>query len=438
MAGSFQTVKGFRDFYPEQMALRNYLADAWRRVSIRNGFVEYEAAMLEYLDLFRVKSGEGIVSELFSLVDRGGRELAIAPEITPSLARMINARIGGLPRPIKWFSIPHLCRAENPQKGRGREFYQWNVDVVGSDEALADAECIFTLADLLAEVGLTPADAAVCLSSRALLTAGLAAVGIAPEKHEAMLPILDKRDKVTPEAFEEMAVKAGLDERQIDRLRRFQDAATLDEAVAHLEATDAVAAARAALEEVLAILRAMGAGEFVRLDLHVVRGLAYYTGVVYEAFDADRSLRALAGGGRYDNLLELLGGPRVGATGFGMGDIVLGILLAEKGKLPDFAERCDCLVIDAGEGMFDDVLAIVAELRRAGLSAGFSYKRQAMGKQLRAAVGRGASAAVIVGQELRDSGEVVVKNLATGEQRRVPRASLAKELLSRSQGPGAD
>ena len=429
MASGFQTVKGFRDFYPEQMALRNYLNDAWRRVSIRNGFVEYEAAMLEYLDLFRVKSGEGIVSELFSLVDRGGRELAIAPEITPSLARMINARIGGLPRPIKWFSVPHLCRAENPQKGRGREFYQWNVDVVGSDEALADAECIFTLVDLLAEVGLAPADATVCLSSRALLTAALAAVGVPAEKHEGVLPILDKRDKVPPAAFEEMAVKAGLDARQIDRLRRFQDAATLDEAVAQLEPTDAVAAARAAMEEVLGLLRAMGAGDFVRLDLHVVRGLAYYTGVVYEVFDTQRSLRALAGGGRYDNLLELLGGPKIGATGFGMGDIVLGILLAEKVKLPDFAERCDCFVIDAGEGMFDDTLAIVAELRRAGLSAAFSYKRQAMGKQLRAAGQRGASAAIIVGQELRDSGEVVVKDLATGEQRRVSRPSLAKELL---------
>jgi histidyl-tRNA synthetase len=433
MAGSFQTVKGFRDFYPEQMALRNYIADAWRRVSIRNGFVEYEAAMLEYLDLFRVKSGEGIVSELFSLVDRGGRELAIAPEITPSLARMINARIGGLPRPIKWFSIPHLCRAENPQKGRGREFYQWNVDVVGSDEPLADAECIFTLVDLLAELGLSPSDAAVCLSSRALLTAALSAVGVPGEKHEEVLPILDKRDKVSAEAFEEMAVKAGLDARQIDRLRRFQDSATLDEALAHVEQTDAIAAARAALEEVLKLLAAMGAGQFVKLDLHVVRGLAYYTGVVYEAFDAERSLRALAGGGRYDNLLELLGGPKVGATGFGMGDIVLGILLAQKGKLPDFAERCDVFVIDAWEGMFEEALGIVAELRRAGVAVSFSYKRQALAKQLRAAGQRGAAVALIVGQELRDSGEVVVKDLGTGQQRNLPRAALAGELLRKRQ-----
>ena len=428
MAASFQNVKGFRDFYPESMALRNYLADAWRRVSIRNGFVEYEAAMLEYLDLFRIKSGQEIVSQLFSLVDRGGRELAIAPEITPSLARMINARIGALPRPIKWFSIPHLCRAENPQKGRGREFYQWNVDVVGSDEPLADAECIFTLIDLLAELGLSPADAVVCLSSRSLLTAALSAVGVSPERHEAMLPILDKRDKVPPEAFSEMAAKAGLSAEQIQRLGRFQDSPTLEEAVRHVEPTEAVAAARAALEAVLGTLAAMGAGDYARLDLHVVRGLAYYTGVVYEAFDAERSLRALAGGGRYDNLLELLGGPRIGATGFGMGDIVLGILLAEKGKLPEFREPCDCFVIDAGEGMMSDALGIVAELRRAGLAAGFSYKRQALTKQLRAAGQRGAKFAIIVGQELAQSGEVVVKDLASGDQRRVRRGRLAQEL----------
>ncbi len=429
MASSFQTVKGFRDFYPDQMALRNYLADTWRKVSIRNGFVEYEAAMLEYLDLFRVKSGEGIVSELFSLTDRGGRELAIAPEITPSLARMINARIGGLPRPIKWFSIPHLCRAENPQKGRGREFYQWNVDVVGSDEALADAECIFTLADCLYELGLKPSDATVNISSRALLAAGLEAVGVAAERHENVLPILDKRDKVKPEAFIEMAQKAGLNDEQISRLTRFQDAATLDEAVAQLPHTEAVAAARASMEGVMKILSAMGAGEYVKLDLHVVRGLAYYTGVVYEAFDADRALRALAGGGRYDNLLELLGGPKIGATGFGMGDIVLGILLAEKGKLPDFTEKCDYFVIDADAAMLDEVLAIAAELRRAGFTSGFSYKRQALGKQLRAASQKGAKAAIIVGQELKEGGLIVLKDMVTGDQRQVKRIELVKELL---------
>jgi histidyl-tRNA synthetase len=341
---------------------------------------------------------------------------------------MVNAKVSSLPRPIKWFCVPHVCRAENPQRGRGREFFQWNADVVGSDEPLADAECVFTLVDLLAEVGLSPGDAKVHLASRALLVAALAAIGVPADKVAAILPILDKRDKLPPEAFQETCVKAGLNADQIGRISRFQDAPTLDEAVGQVGATDAVLAAKQDIAQVMRVLAAMGAGEYCRLDLRVVRGLAYYTGVVYEAFDAERSLRALAGGGRYDNLLEALGGPKLGATGFGMGDIVLGILLAEKGKLPDLTERCDCFVIDAGEGMFDAALGIVAELRRAGISTGFSYKRQAVAKQFKAASQRGAAKAVVVGEELTQANEVVVKDLAAGEQRRVRRDQLIKEL----------
>ncbi|NLF31458.1 MAG: histidine--tRNA ligase [Planctomycetes bacterium] len=424
----FSSVKGFRDFYPEDMVVRNLIADAWRRVSLRNGFVEYEGPMLEYLDLFRVKSGDEIVSQLFSLTDRGGRELAIRPEQTPTLARMVNARINALPRPIKWFSIPWVCRAENPQRGRGREFFQWNVDVIGSDAALADAECIFTLADLLAELGLAPSEAQVFLSSRSLITAALSAVGVETSRHAALLPILDKRDKVPAEAFEEMCAKEGLAAGQIASISAFQDAATLEEAAARLGPSDTVAAECAKLAEVMGILDRMGAGDYCRLDLHVVRGLAYYTGVVYEAFDTDRSLRALAGGGRYDNLLETLGGPTLGATGFGMGDIVLGILLAERGKLPSTAESCDCYVIDAAESLFDAALGVVAELRRAGLRTNLSYKRQNLGKQLKAAARSGAAVAVIVGEELTEAGEVTIKTLATGDQRRVRRADLVAEL----------
>ncbi len=431
---SIKSVKGFRDFYPEQMAAHNYVCDAWRRVSRRNGFAEYGGPILEYLDLFRVKSGEEIVGQLFSLTDRGGRELAIRPEITPTLARMVNAKIHSLPRPVKWFSMPRLCRAENPQKGRGREFYQWNVDVLGSDEAIADAECIFTLIDLLAEVGLSPAEVTVSLSSRSLIAAALAAVGVPAESREAMLPILDKRSKLAPEAFEQMCVGVGLTAEQIERVGRFQDATTLKDALARAGGGEAVAAECEKLAEVMRILSAMGADPYCRLDLHVVRGLAYYTGVVYEVSDAAGSLRALAGGGRYDNLLEVLGGPRVGATGFGMGDMVLGILLAELGKLPDLGERCDNFVIDADGALFDVVLGIVAELRRAGLSAGFSYKRQGLGKQIKTANRHRAGRAIIVGDEWTRSQQLVVKDLASGEQQEVPHA----ELVGRLRGQGSD
>jgi len=418
----FQSVKGFRDFYPEQMALRNYVTDAWRRVSLRNGFAEYDGPILEYLDLYRVKSGDEIVSQLFSLTDRGGRELALRPETTPTLARMINAKINSLARPIKWFSISDVFRAENPQKGRGREFAQWNVDVVGSDDALADAECIFTMIDLLAELGLSAAEARVLISSRSLIAAALSAVGVDASDHPAMLTILDKRDKVPHEAFAQMCSGVGLSADQIDSISRFQDCTTLEEIAGRLDGDDAIEAECAKLGEVLRLLSSMGAAEYCRLDLHIVRGLAYYTGVVYEAFDADRSLRALAGGGRYDNLLTMLGGPPIGAAGFGMGDMVLGILLAESGKLPDLADGCDCFVIDAASEHFDAAIGVLARLRRAGVSTSLSYRRQNLGKQLKAAAQKGAKFAVIVGDEFAEAGDLVVKDLATGDQRRLPLA----------------
>lgn len=429
---AFKTVKGFRDLYPEHTAARNFLVDAWRRVSIRNGFVEFAAPVVEYLDLYKAKSGEGIVSELFSLTDRGGRELALMPELTPSLARMVNAKINTLPRPIKWFSIPQCFRAENPQKGRGREFLQWNVDLIGSDEPVADAECIFTLIDLLAEVGLTPADATVRLSSRSLLTAALSAMGIAPDGHAETLVLLDKREKLSAEAFEEAAAKAGLTTEQIQQIGQFQDIDNLDELRSRCSRFDseAVLAELDSLTQVFELLETMGAAEFARLDLHVVRGLAYYTGVVYEVHDAGGALRALAGGGRYDNLLEALGGPQVGATGFGMGDMVVSILLAEKGLLPDAPVGCDCFVIDAGDDLFDPALAIAAELRRAGVGASFSYKRQNVGKQLKQASQRQARAAVIVGAELAESNQLAVKDLASGEQSLVGRDQLIEHLRS--------
>ena len=418
---AFQSVKGTRDFYPDVMRLRNWIVDTWRAVSLRNGFEEYDAPIFEYLDLFTAKSGQEIAEQLFSLTDRGGRELAIRAEITPSLARMVNARIHTLPRPIKWFSVPRVCRAERPQRGRLREFFQWNVDVIGSDDVLADAECIFVAADFLREVGLSGDDVKVHIGSRPLTVAVLTAVGVAETAHDGVLAVLDKRPKVSDEEFAKLAGEAGLDAGQIDRIREFQDcgdvaalasvAGSLDGAAEHIEA----------LRRLLAYLDAMGAGEFCRLDLRIVRGLAYYTGVVYEIFDSGQTLRAVAGGGRYDNLLEVLGGPRVGGTGFGMGDVVLGILLEDKGKVPESVRSgsLDFFVIDAAEGLRDEVIRLVGALRSRGVSADFSYRGQATGKQLKQANRRGAKAAVIVGPD-----GLAVKSLVTGEQADVERGEL--------------
>ena len=412
-----QAVKGTRDFYPDQMRLRNWICQAWRTVSLRNGFEEYDAPIFEYLDLFTAKSGQEIAEQLFSLTDRGGRSLAIRPEITPSLARMVNAKINSLPRPIKWFSIPRVCRAENPQKGRLREFFQWNVDVIGSQDVLADAECIFVCADFLRQVGLEPADVQVRIGSRPLTVAALGKLGIGPDRSGTILPVLDKRPRTDPDEFERLAGQAGLNDSQIQAITRFQDCPTIEAVQEALSGCEGIEGPIEELNRLMETLAALGAADYCRLDMRIVRGLAYYTGIVYEVFDSQQSLRAVGGGGRYDNLLEVLGGPEVPATGFGMGDVVLEILLREKGKLPVLSGELEYFVIDDGNGLFGKVIEVVGRLRGLGRSADFSYTRRAVGKQLKEANRRGAKKAIIVRGD-----RLAVRNLQTGAQQEMATA----------------
>jgi len=403
-------VKGTRDFYPEVMRLRNWIVDTWRRVSLRNGFEEYDSPIFEYLDLFTIKSGDEIASQLFGLTDRGGRELAIRPEITPALARMVNAKINALPRPIKWFSVPRLCRAERPQRGRLREFFQWNVDVIGSDSVLADAECIFAAVDFLREVGLSPDDVKIRIGSRPLVMAMLRTMGVGDDVMPQALLAIDKRPKIADVEFRKLCEPLGLDDAKIDALTALLDAPEA-ESLKHLASLEGMEKDTEDVETLFGWLNDMGAGEYLVFDWHIVRGLAYYTGIVYEVIAAGE--RAVAGGGRYDNLLEVLGGPQVGATGFGMGDVVLGILLEEKGKIPAdvLARSVEFFLIDDGEGMLETVLEIAGALRRQGLSAEYSYTRQGVGKQMKAANRCGARRVVIA----RPDG-VSVKEMAAGTQ----------------------
>ncbi len=434
----FKPVKGTRDFYPEQMRVRNWIADTWRKVSLRNGFEEYEAPIFEYLDLFTAKSGQEIADQLFNFTDRGGRRLAIRPEITPSLARMVNEKINSLPRPIKWFSIPRLCRAENPQKGRLREFFQWNIDIIGPDTPLADAECVFTAVDALRELGLNDDEVEVRYSSRSLTTEAIKFAGVAKKDIEAVLGVIDKRNKVKPDAWEKILAEVVPENDVREKILKFLGTGRAIE-----EATDAETAALAtglnlsktitpAIEELIEFKKALvefGVDQWCRYDPGVVRGLAYYTGIVYEIFDAEGQLRAVVGGGRYDNLLAALGGPDVPATGFGMGDAVLEILLEEKGKIPKDLRRreLDYFVIDGAEELFADAVKLVGVLRQKGFSADFGYKRQSVGKQMKEANRRGAANAVIV----RD-GELAIKDLATGEQ---IETSMEKFLSNPKAGP---
>lgn len=414
-----QTPPGMRDFYPEDMRLQNWLFDAWRRVSRSFGFSEYEGPIFEFLELYTIKSGEGIVSELFNFADRGERRFAIRPEMTPTLARMVAARANALPRPIKWFSIPRMCRAEKPQRGRLREFFQWNVDVLGVDEPIADAETIAVAVEFFRAVGLTPDDVAVGISSRPLAQAVLRGLGVAPEQTPAAFTLIDRFDKLPREEFDRQWTEAFGASAPLEPVLAELESPSLDRCLA---IASAVESASPATEQFLALWRCLNdfhVADYCAFDLKVVRGIAYYTGTVFEAHMRHGGLRALLGGGRYDNLCELLDGPRVSGVGFGMGDAPILEALRGIGKLPQLSDPLDVFVIDAGEQHYPRALEVVAALRRAGLTVDFSYKRAAMGKQFKQAAARTARFAVVVGDELTTHNQLVVKNMSDSVQKAV-------------------
>jgi histidyl-tRNA synthetase len=412
-----QPVKGTRDFYPEEMARRNCIIDGWKRVSIRNGFEEYDGPIFEYLKMYQIKSGNEIVEQLFSLQDRGGRELAIRPEITPTLARMVNQRINSLPRPIKWFSVPRLCRAERPQKGRLREFFQWNVDIIGVDETIADAEVIFCGIDYLREIGLTPKDIVVRISSREMLAAVLKEIGIGESELNALYAILDKRNKLPEDAFLEMLAEKLPDIDIRRKILELMNVNSIDEIGRVVELQAVAQESIGKLRRLFELLSIMGVGDYCVFDIGIVRGLAYYTGIVYEIYDRGAELRAIGGGGRYNDLLKHFGGPAIPATGFGMGDCVLGILLEEKGLLqtqlpivqPDF------FVASVDERYYEKTIGIAAKIRQAGFAANFSYKPSKLTKQLKQASDQHAKKCIIIGDEYLQN-KLAVKDMATGRQ----------------------
>lgn len=424
-------VKGTRDFYPKEMAVRNYIMDGWKAASRRSGFEEFDGPIFEYLQMYQIKSGDEIVEQLFHLTDRGGRDLAIRPEITPTLARMVNQQVNALPRPIKWFSVPRLCRAERPQKGRLREFFQWNVDIIGEESILADAEVIFCSIDYLRSVGLTACDITAKISSRRLLAALLKNIGIAEDKLTVLYPILDKKSKIPAEAFEEILRKEVPDSATVETILKLMDLHDADHIADVVNLNDGAKAALAELQSLFAILRSMGVGDYCRFDMSIVRGLAYYTGMVFEIHDAVGSLRAICGGGRYDNLLKDFGGPAMTAVGMGMGDCVLEILLREKGILKDdtlTTKQLDYFVAAVDPSLTDKAVELTARIRLAGLRCEFSYKAAGLGKQLKQASAYNSAKTMILGQEYSDAKQLVIKDMVSGRQAAVQEDAFVKEL----------
>lgn len=420
-------VKGTRDFYPQDMAVRNWIIDGWKRVSVRNGFEEYDGPIFEYLKMFQIKSGDEIVEQLFSLQDRGGRDLALRPEITPTLARMVNQRINSLPKPIKWFSVPRLFRAERPQKGRLREFFQWNIDIIGVDDIRADADVISTTLDYLQNVvGLTDRDIVVKISSRKMLSAVLKEIGIPQNCLDSLYTVLDKKNKLPVETFEKMLNEQLPDAKMAGKVQAFMELETIQQ-------IESMFGRQPAFDELVNLMRylnGMGFGDYYRFDPAIVRGLAYYTGIVFEIYDKTGELRAIAAGGRYDNLLREFGGPEITGTGMGMGDCVLEILLREKGlldvKVPKkeldfFIAYVPTIVAfedGAGPTPFEVAAELAAKLRTKDYRVDISYKFTTLAKQLKEASTKNAQKCIIIGEEFKDK-KLLVKDMATGQQKEI-------------------
>jgi histidyl-tRNA synthetase len=436
----FQAPKGTRDFYPEDMALRRHIEHAWRTASIQHGFDEIEGPTFEHLELYTVKSGPGIVSELFSFRRSGGEtDYALRPEFTPTLARMIAARGASLAPPVKWFAIPTHFRAERPQRGRLREFMQWNVDMVGLDDSRADTEVIAVAVRALESLGLTPRDVTVRISHRHVVSRILRRFGLSDEQLSGAFDLLDRRDKITEDQFAERAEAMGL---EADTVARFdQVARTTLSAVQPIEELAAKFEIPHEdfdqLDELREQLIASSLADWCQYDLGIVRGLAYYTGTVFEVHEISGAERAIAGGGRYDQLIEMFGGPKLPACGFGMGDVVLGLVLQDRGLIDAelggaaYLPRPDVFVISAGSEAAQRLMpGLVADLRRAGLHVRHSYRAtKNVGKLLREADKARSRRVVILGDEL-DRGVVVIKDLDAQQQWDTPLDELHAQLTS--------
>ena len=423
-----KALPGFRDFYPDELALRNHIFATWRTVAQRYGFEEYDGPPLEPLELYTQKSGDEIVGQLYEFTDKGDRRVALRPEMTPSLARMVGARAQALKKPIRWFSIPQLFRYERQQRGRLREHYQLNMDIVGETSPLADAELIAAGLDIMRALGLGPKDVRARVSDRRVLRTLLIGRGVSEAQLPDAFAAIDRSERVPREALAEGLEKAGLSKPAIDGVFDIGALRGLDAVRRALSKTAGGPEAGEPLVEAHAALDAMGLGEFVDVDLTIVRGLAYYTGIVFELFDAGKSLRAICGGGRYDGLLKALGGIDLPALGFGMGDVVLGELLKETGRAPQADHRIDAFLVAVSGEDIPFVLRLAHDLRAAGLRVEYGLKHRAVRHQLELAAARNAKRAVIVGPDERREKVAVVRDLNGGTERRVPVDALSKEL----------
>jgi len=412
-------VKGTRDFYPEEMAFRTWLHQQIRIVSERFGYQEYDAPFLEKLDLYAAKSGEELVKEqAFVFQDRGGSEISLRPELTPSLARMVAQKQNELVFPLRLWSFGPFWRYEQPQKGRTREFFQWNIDLIGSAGYQSDAELLAICADFFRQVGLTPEKVRININNRRLMDSQLQKIGISQDQKQIVFRMIDRRDKMRPDEWISFGLSQGLTAEILDALKELLDNRNLWRESAELT-------------EIFNLLKKMGCAEYFDFDPQVIRGLLYYTGTVFEARDAAKDGRALLGGGRYENLVGDVGGDSLPGVGFAMGDVMIQVILEKYGLIPALTVQPAKVVVTCfDKESLSDSYALASKLRAAGIKTLCYPEFVKLDRQLKYANRVNARAVIISGPDEQAAGKITIKDLENRTQVTVERNLLVETLES--------
>ncbi len=420
MKPTIRPIKGTRDFYPADMAFRTWLYGQMKAASQKFGYQEYEAPLLESLELYAAKSGEELVKEqAFVFNDRGGDQVTLRPELTPSLARMVAQKQRELPKPIRWWSFGPFWRYERPQKGRTREFFQWNIDLLGINSPYADAELVAVGVEFFKSVGFTPQQIVIKVNSRKLMEAQIKALGVAAV--DGVYRLIDKLDKLPADKWRAYGIEdIGLSADQMERLSALLNNAEL------WQQSDELTAFFAAIDE-------LGVRDYVEFDASVIRGLAYYTGVVFEARDRSGEFRAILGGGRYDNLVADVGGEPLGGIGFAMGDVVIGLVIEQYGLKPTLRPAPANVIVTVFDKALLKVSArVAAQLRSGGVNTELFPEAAKLDRQLKYANAQSIPVAVIIGPDEAAQERATVRDLRTGAQQVVAQDQLVitvKNLL---------
>ena len=407
-----QPVKGTRDFFPDEMRLRNWLFEVWRNVSVQAGFEEYDTCVLEHEELYIRKAGDEISKQLYSFEDKGGRRLSLRPEMTPSLARLVLQHKKSLSFPIKWFSMPQCFRYERMTKGRRREHFQWNADIIGQAEIVAEAEILMLLISACELMGLSAKEIRVFINDRRILNSILNQISVPQEMHSEVLVIMDKRDKISIEALSKLLQDIGMSTTQVDQLNKYLLKSDLIELKKDLNDTQGIDE----LQNLMNMMETAGFSDYLQFDISIVRGLSYYTGAVFEVNSPAKQHRAICGGGRYDSLLSTYGGEIVPAVGFGFGDVVVLDVLKDLERFPELPRKLDYTIIPFAREQVGTALNIAAILRQQGSTVDCNFSMKKMKKTLQQAGESGAAKAILLFPDELSENKVVIRDLRLHEQ----------------------